>query len=117
MTNQQVFSIVYLHLISQNSKAARDGKCYYRTPDGRKCAIGILIPDENYDQSLEGLGASQSKVLRAAGLSEDQAEFARELQRVHDLKPVARWEACLAGVAEYYALTVPSLDDLHYSII
>lgn len=29
-------------------------KCLYRSPEGRKCAIGLLIPDERYDKTLEG---------------------------------------------------------------
>jgi hypothetical protein len=28
--------------------------CRYRTPDGRKCAGGLLIPDEDYDEVMEG---------------------------------------------------------------
>lgn len=28
--------------------------CRYRTNDGRKCAIGRFISDENYDESIEG---------------------------------------------------------------
>lgn len=30
--------------------------CRYRTSDGRKCAIGRFISDENYDKSIEGCG-------------------------------------------------------------
>ena len=32
------------------------GSCYYRTDDGRKCAIGRHIPDELYDVSIENKG-------------------------------------------------------------
>lgn len=28
--------------------------CMYRGPDGRKCAIGWLIPDERYKKRMEG---------------------------------------------------------------
>jgi hypothetical protein len=28
-----------------------DGRCYYRTSDGSKCAIGHLIPDEEYQRN------------------------------------------------------------------
>ncbi len=28
--------------------------CAYRTPDGNKCAIGCLIPDELYEKDMEG---------------------------------------------------------------
>lgn len=28
--------------------------CSYRTPEGRKCAVGCTIPDELYDEEFEG---------------------------------------------------------------
>jgi hypothetical protein len=28
--------------------------CWYRSPDGKRCAVGIRIPDELYDPELEG---------------------------------------------------------------
>lgn len=32
--------------------------CMYRTPDGLKCAIGCLLPDELYDPAMENRTAS-----------------------------------------------------------
>jgi hypothetical protein len=46
-------------------QASRDGQfpsrdpdrgCRYRCEDGRRCAIGFLIPDEQYSPELEGTG-------------------------------------------------------------
>ena len=31
--------------------------CMFRSPDGCKCAAGCLIPDELYDESMEGNGS------------------------------------------------------------
>ena len=31
-----------------------DGRCLYKTDDGKKCVIGLLIPDEKYDEDFEG---------------------------------------------------------------
>lgn len=28
--------------------------CMYRDSDGRKCAVGLFIPDDMYDESMEG---------------------------------------------------------------
>lgn len=33
------------------------GKCMYRTSDGHKCAVGCLIPDEEYAPHMEGATA------------------------------------------------------------
>jgi hypothetical protein len=61
-TEQEVFDIVARHLLTQGRRAAvdlgyNDGQlnCLYRTPEGLKCAAGCLIPDEAYDESMEGI--------------------------------------------------------------
>lgn len=30
-------------------------RCFYRGPNGSKCAVGLLIPDSDYDRGFEGL--------------------------------------------------------------
>ncbi len=30
-----------------------DGVCLYRGPDGKKCAVGLFIPDSEYDPEME----------------------------------------------------------------
>ncbi len=32
-------------------------KCMYRGPEGKKCAVGLFIPDENYSSKFEGKSA------------------------------------------------------------
>ena len=60
--------------------------CYYRTDDGRKCAIGRHIPDELYDISIENKGIDDifehnciSDELRELGIS-----FLMNVQELHD---------------------------------
>lgn len=31
-----------------------DGVCSYRAPDGRRCAVGLVIPDDVYSEDMEG---------------------------------------------------------------
>jgi hypothetical protein len=55
-SKQEVFDFVAKKLIEQGQKSASskaDG-CAYRGDYGRKCAIGWLIPDSNYDPDIEG---------------------------------------------------------------
>jgi hypothetical protein len=60
MTKQEIFDTVALHLIKQGKKSVNDiGRCLYRSPEGLKCAIGCLIPDEVYQRSMEGHGVSR----------------------------------------------------------
>lgn len=39
--------------------------CLYRAPDGRKCAVGLLIPDDRYCAPLEHCGAHSYLVQEA----------------------------------------------------
>jgi hypothetical protein len=65
-TNQEAFDAVVRHLASMNRQSVviesegldpfgepLSGSCAYRHPDGRKCAIGALIPDDQYDPIIE----------------------------------------------------------------
>ncbi len=50
----EVFQRVITHLETQRKKALRNGQCVYRTDEGLKCAIGCLIPDDEYNPEIEG---------------------------------------------------------------
>lgn len=53
---QYWFDHVVSNLIRQGKQSIDgDNGCAYRTEDGRKCAIGHLIPDEAYYEGFEGL--------------------------------------------------------------
>jgi len=50
-TLQETFDKVARHLLTQQAKAEQpDGNCAYRGEHGRKCAVGCLISDEEYEQ-------------------------------------------------------------------
>ena len=89
MTRQEIFDKVVAHFAVQREAAAEYGVCMYRTPDGRKCAIGALIPDEVYSRSLENkfvrtLLLEFPDIMRASGLSDGDVCFLFALQDVHD---------------------------------
>lgn len=52
-TLQELFNIVSLHLLNQGQKSAHETLCMYRGPNGMKCAAGVLIPDNEYNPSME----------------------------------------------------------------
>ena len=59
MNKQEVFNKVIAHMREQRRPAVADNPdrgfaCVYREAGGRKCAIGALIPDEVYDEAMEG---------------------------------------------------------------
>lgn len=113
MNKQEVFDKVANHLLTQNRKAINTGnlspyvKCVYRTDDGLKCAIGCLIPDHLYDTKIEGCspnvnpdqavspgGAMLSKILisQLGELTEQDYQFLKELQFIHDTCEVQYWK-------------------------
>ena len=89
MTRQEIFDKVVAHFAVQREAAAEYGVCMYRTPDGRKCAIGALIPDDAYSQRLEDksvgtLSREFPGIMRASGLSDGDLCFLFALQDAHD---------------------------------
>ncbi len=71
-----------------------EGTCLYRGPNGKKCAIGVLIPDEKYTPHLEGQRAVE--VLHLCGTSAPAGIEWYDLckiQRDHDGLARACWHA------------------------
>lgn len=72
---------VYKNLVNQGGPSATLGGegdrvfCRYRGPNGRKCAAGWRIPDEEYDPNMEGVNVS------AIGLNDFEIEL---MQEAHD---------------------------------
>ena len=89
LTQQEIFNKAYAGLKAQGfNRAVRDtgplAICQYRGEDGLKCAIGHLIPDEKYEEGLEGLCASVPEVRDASGTSGVDWNFLDDLQVCHD---------------------------------
>lgn len=116
MTNQEIFDKVYTHLITQNAKST-DGEatCAYRGTEGRRCAIGCLIPDHAYKKELEGFAAGSMYVrptLNDLGIHVDDPttlSLLSQLQAVHDVRNPGTWKVDLWVTAEKFNLTVPQL--------
>lgn len=98
MTLQEIFdkSVEYQRIHGQ----AYEHGCWYRSPSGKKCAVGCLIPDELYNPQVEstvvcGLfdtGTQPlsyvvlSKMLLDSGLDKGTWTLLSELQNIHDSK-------------------------------
>ena len=121
MTDQEIFTKVARHLLAQGQRSERylddDGEpgCAYRGTDGLKCAVGCLIPDELYHQSIEGCtvaGDVVQSVLREAGIRAGYGErtdsLLYELQNIHDYYEPCSWEYYLKIVAKNFNLEMPA---------
>jgi hypothetical protein len=65
-TAQETFDTVVTHLAGMTRPSAAIMKfgmnntklnCYYRSPEGEKCAIGVLIDDDEYTDKIETVPA------------------------------------------------------------
>lgn len=105
MNNQQKIEIidrVIAGFTAQGKFSTRDMDqtvCLYRGPNGCKCAIGMLIPDELYDKNMEGRSLYAfwhrdnefigfASVFQKAGLPAEPENcwFYTHLQQIHDLQ-------------------------------
>lgn len=114
MNRQEIFDKVAAHLLAQNKKAEspQTGMCMYRSPDGLKCAMGALIPDDIYDPAFEGhaIDILISRYDRLDSLFDPECSddfFLCSLQRVHDQNSPDTWAAVLSSVATTFGLVSP----------
>lgn len=115
MDKQLVFNTVAKHLLKQGKAALHGRSCRYRTDDGLKCAVGVLIPDQNYTVEMEGLPVRTiSDKLPFSATHEDMALLVY-LQSAHDtaLKDsgIEAWKAKMRRIAADYKLNTEALAD------
>lgn len=117
MNSQEIFDKIVSHLRAQGEKSVKrdiDGQfmCAYRGDDGRKCAIGALIPDLMYESRMEGIDLDFLLIrFPKINLLFDNAfdvnnpsSLLKFFQRIHDGDPVAAWEEEFQRLAEKYKL-------------
>jgi len=122
MTKQEIYTKVRNHLLSQGTKSMLSrssndfqAQCAYRGEEGRSCAAGCLIPDENYSPALESFSATSPRVAAAMGFPGDNAELSleqeeqlhmiRQLQIIHDTFDPCNWRERLDMVAKRYGFS------------
>jgi hypothetical protein len=92
MNNQGAFDIALLHLLNQGHRCVSStGRSQFRAPRGGKSAIGALIPDRLYWNSMEGKTVQQLLATTGPGydplrerLSTVAPQLLNELQDLHD---------------------------------
>lgn len=126
-TAQELYETVVLHQRKQGQKShvplswsEEPGKtkniidyaCRYRSPDGMQCAIGCLIPNQDYKPEMEGASLDDLVKSDLLGLKLS-AEFYKNrrllntLQDIHDRKPLTEWEKQWRMVADDFQLRYP----------
>jgi hypothetical protein len=114
LTRREVFEKVKTHLLTQGRKSEdlrpsvltgfSVETCLYRGPDGTKCAAGALIADEHYAPALETHTVDHECVqtaLTSSGVPLAAIGLVRELQFIHDARPIHKWADELDRVEGY----------------
>lgn len=116
MTLQEILDHVYLALIKQGCRSTTDDGelCMFRNEHGDKCAVGHLIPGDEYDPEMDdpdGLGNSQVLRIIAEKLQVERT-FLLHLQHCHDKADddnfAATFTAKITAFAKEYNLNVPA---------
>ncbi len=125
-TRQETFDKVALHLLTQNKRAEDDdGVCmYWERESGRQCAVGCLIPKNEYKKEFEGkvlfefdathrvptepvTPSSVGKFMKDKGYD---LSLLYEMQNIHDTDTVARWRIKLLELASRKNLLTTVID-------
>ncbi len=99
---RRIFARVKEHLLTQNCRSEGEwgemNDCAYRGPNGLKCAVGCLISDEYYRESLEGASVRCELVIEAVQsslgelLSPMSLVLLASLQNIHDSTEPESWK-------------------------
>jgi hypothetical protein len=91
MSDQLALDTVIAHLRTQGRRSmlsAEEGEdqdtCAYRSSDGCKCSIGVLIPDDLYDHSMEHRSPIYIVERLGRKLLSVNRDLLLELQTLHD---------------------------------
>ena len=123
MIKQNVFDTVVNHARTQCKRAMNGPTCAYRSSDGSKCFVGVLIPDDKYNPLLEGgevMGSftysTENMSLSSAGRKVFQLltellsphdkdwDLLKDLQVTHDMYTIDQWESQFRRIAKQYEL-------------
>lgn len=117
MTQQEIFNTVVEHLLTQNVRSLDGEICMYRSKEGLKCAIGCLIPDDEYSVELEGYQVSviQSGLYKSLlskktlDMFQNNLTLLKHLQDIHDIIDPKCWDTRLKATALKFNLNCPEI--------
>lgn len=113
MTSKEIYNKVSAHLLVQNKKSylpkdvvekrgftVIDTDCAYRGEDGLRCAIGCLIPDNEYSIEMEGSIPAALKFNNPdlQKTFRDNYSLLFQLQSVHDFYEPSEWKKKLKEI-------------------
>ena len=123
MSPQEIYNTVVTHLSRQGQRSVDDKYCRYHSEDGLMCAVGVLIPKEEYFPEIDQGNKTIKNLVQQyedkfpEWMSENLGLLS-ELQSVHDRQYL--WEDrqkmldTLTDVAEAYDVSPAILNKLEF---
>ncbi len=85
ISKEETIRTVFDGLIAQGGCSVNErGHCVYRSPSGRKCAVGQIIPDEEYDKGFEFNSLELGPLRDCVKETGHSIQLLQEMQVVHD---------------------------------
>lgn len=125
MDHQATLETVVRHMFKQGVQSGDGDACFYRGPNGTSCAVGCLIPDDQYDPNMDSqvhatsIGAVYKRFKDLPffkNLTTKDIKFLEKLQSVHDRD--RNWDSSGAmkqGVLELFAeFDLSFMDELSF---
>lgn len=120
-TPQETFDLISVGLLRQGKRsgvvapnAYKGFRCLYRSPDGCRCAAGLVLDDQDYSPELENMivEAIQESRLAVGSWTRHSPWLLVQLQEMHDDldTPVDDWPQALRGVAARHNLSTEKMD-------
>ena len=123
---QEVYDFIVAHLMKQGKRSVNEtGTCVYRGPKGLMCAVGCLIPDEDYRIDFEG-AISRTVIERMVGFVAlvgfvaygnepdkhmvEMDNLLRTMQMIHDSREVDDWEESFRRCAHQFKIEYKEKD-------
>ena len=106
MKAQQILDTIVAHLRKQGGKATNEvGSCVFLDSNGRKCAVGCLIPD-GHPAQLDSFGVIPllNKYQDLETLFGEHETLLRNFQFCHDGMEVEEWEEEFKSIARTHNL-------------
>lgn len=107
MTIQEAYLKIKNHLLTQNQKSISENGSYaYRGINGTKCAIGILMSDEDYKPMYEdmSIGGLRRYDIPSLNIIKEDPKLFQALQELHDTYNVSEWKSLLKDIEEEFDL-------------
>lgn len=122
MNKQKVYDDVCAHLIAQNSRSLDENHfCVYRSAEGKKCAVGGIMPDHIYNSNMESKTVFSHRLIplldyldceyskNEDNVSGADVAFLSGLQSIHDECEPCQWKDSLKDFGRFNKLEIPSV--------